>query len=130
MRQAGFWWVLPLTVRRRVSVRVRNFETNRLEVNDSDGNPVEIAAIVVWQVADTARSTYVVDSYENFVSVQSEAALRHVANTHPYDDPESNETSLRGATDVVAGELTALARLAEHDVVDLDEKPKGAWSAS
>ncbi len=130
MRQAGFWWVLPLTVRRRVSVRVRNFETNRLEVNDSDGNPVEIAAIVVWQVADTARSTYVVDSYENFVSVQAEAALRHVANTDPYDDPESNETSLRGATDVVAGELAALARLAEHDVVDLDEKPKGAWSAS
>lgn len=122
--------MLPLTVRRRVSVRVRNFETNRLEVNDSDGNPVEIAAIVVWQVADTARSTYVVDSYENFVSVQTEAALRHVANTDPYDDPESNETSLRGATDVVAGELAALARLAEHDVVDLDEKPKGAWSAS
>ncbi len=107
VRRPGFWWVLPLTVRRRVSVRVRNFETNRLKVNDSDGNPVEIAAIVVWQVADTARSTYAVDSYENFVSVQAEAALRHVANTHPYDDAESNETSLRGATDVVAGELAA-----------------------
>ena len=107
VRRSGFWWVLPLTVRRRVSVRVRNFETNRLKVNDSDGNPVEIAAIVVWQVADTARSTYAVDSYENFVSVQSEAALRHVANTHPYDDADTNETSLRGATDVVAGELAA-----------------------
>ncbi len=103
----GFWWVLPLTVRRRVSVRVRNFETNRLKVNDSDGNPVEIAAIVVWQVVDTARSTYAVDNYEGFISVQAEAALRHVANTHPYDDAESNETSLRGATDVVAGELAA-----------------------
>jgi hypothetical protein len=105
VHRPGFWCVLPLTVRRRVSVRVRNFETNRLKVNDSDGNPVEIAAIVVWQVTDTARSTYAVDDYENFVTVQSESALRHVANTHPYDDGDSNETSLRGATDVVAGEL-------------------------
>ena len=107
VRRPGFWWVLPLTVRHRVSVRVRNFETNRLKVNDSDGNPVEIAAIVVWQVADTARSTYAVDNYEDFVSVQSEAALRHVANTHPYDHGDSNDTSLRGATDIVAGELAA-----------------------
>ena len=83
VRRPGFWWVLPLTRRRRVSVRVRNFETNRLKVNDSDGNPVDIAAIVVWQVADTARSTYTVDSYEDFVTVQSESALRHVATTHP-----------------------------------------------
>ena len=105
VRKAGFWWVLPLTVRRRVSIRVRNFETNRLKVNDSDGNPVDIAAIVVWQVADTARSTYAVDNYENFVSVQSESALRHVANTHPYDNAEEDGTSLRGATDVVAAEL-------------------------
>ena len=107
VRRPGFWWTLPLTVRRRVSVRVRNFETNRLKVNDSDGNPVEIAAIVVWQVADTARSTYAVDDYEDFVTVQAEAALRHVANTHPYDHGESDDTSLRGATDVVAGELAA-----------------------
>jgi regulator of protease activity HflC (stomatin/prohibitin superfamily) len=107
VRRAGFWLVLPLTVRRRVSIRVRNFETNRLKVNDSDGNPVEIAAIVVWQVADTARSTYAVDSYQDFVSVQAEAALRHAANTHPYDDPDGSGTSLRGATDVVAGELAA-----------------------
>ena len=106
VRRPGFWLVMPLTVRRRVSVRVRNFETNRLKVNDSDGNPVEIAAIVVWQVADTALSTYAVDDYAGFVSVQSEAALRHVANTHPYDADDA-ETSLRGATDVVAGELAA-----------------------
>ena len=91
VRRPGFWWVLPLTVRRRVSVRVRNFETNRLKVNDSDGNPVEIAAIVVWQVADTARSTYAVDDYQNFVSVQAESALRHVATSHPYDDPPTPE---------------------------------------
>ncbi len=105
VRKPGFWWVLPLAIRRRVSIRVRNFETNRLKVNDSDGNPVDIAAIVVWQVADTARSTYAVDSYENFVSVQSESALRHVANTHPYDNAEEDGTSLRGATDMVAAEL-------------------------
>ena len=74
VRRPGFWWVLPLTIRRRVSVRVRNFETNRLKVNDADGNPVEIAAIVVWQVADTARSTYAVDDYEDFVTVDIEVA--------------------------------------------------------
>ena len=105
VRRPGFWWVLPLTRRRRVSVRVRNFETNRLKVNDSDGNPVDIAAIVVWQVADTARATYAVDSYLDFVTVQAEAALRHVATTHPYDDAESNAPSLRGSIDIVAAEL-------------------------
>jgi regulator of protease activity HflC (stomatin/prohibitin superfamily) len=105
IRRSGFWWVLPLTVRRSVSIRVRNFETNHLKVNDADGNPVEIAAIVVWQVADTARSTYAVDSYQNFVSVQAESALRHVATIHPYDDAEGSDTSLRGSTDLVAGEL-------------------------
>jgi hypothetical protein len=102
----GFWWVLPLTLRKRVSVRVRNFETNRLKVNDADGNPVEIAAIVVWQVTDTAKSTYAVESYNDFVSVQAESALRHVANSHPYDDTTGQGTSLRGSTDEVGAELS------------------------
>lgn len=101
----GFWWVVPLTVRRSVSVKVRNFETNHLKVNDADGNPVEIAAIIVWQIADTAKSTYAVDSYRDFVSVQAESALRHVANVHPYDNGTDDGTSLRGSTDVVAAEL-------------------------
>ena len=101
----GFWWVLPLTVRRGVSVRVRNFETNHLKVNDADGNPVEIAAIVVWQVADTAKSTYAVDSYLDFVSVQAESALRHVATSHPYDDTTDSGSSLRGSVDMVSAEL-------------------------
>jgi regulator of protease activity HflC (stomatin/prohibitin superfamily) len=105
VRRPGFWWVLPLTIRRRVSVRVRNFETNRLKVNDAEGNPVDIAAIVVWQVADTARSTYAVDDYEDFVTVQAESALRHVATTHPYDEADGEGPSLRGSTDLVAGEL-------------------------
>ena len=106
VRRAGFWWVLPLTLHRRVSVRVRNFETNRLKVNDANGNPVEIAAIVVWQVADTAKATYAVENYRDFVSTQAEAALRHVANSHPYDEYEDESTlSLRGSTDAVAAEL-------------------------
>ena len=87
VRDSGFSWILPLTDRRTVSIRVRNFETNHLKVNDADGNPVEIAAIVVWQVADTSRALYAVDDYLNFVRVQAESALRHVATTHPYDNP-------------------------------------------
>ena len=105
LRRTGLWWVLPLSDRRNVSIRVRNFETNHLKVNDADGNPVDIAAIVVWQVADTSRALYAVDDYLNFVRVQAEAALRHVATTHPYDNPADDGLSLRGSTDIVAGEL-------------------------
>ena len=111
----GFWWLLPLTIRRKISVRVRNFETAHLKVNDAEGNPVEIAAIVVWQVADTAKSTYAVDSYLDFVGVQAESALRHVANSHPYDDTTGVGTSLRGSTDVVAAALAG--ELADRVVV-------------
>src|SRR5665213_918940 len=105
VRQTGLWWILPLGDRRNLSIRVRNFETNHLKVNDADGNPVEIAAIVVWQVADTARAVYAVDDYDNFVRVQAESALRHVATTRPYDEPADDGTSLRGSVDVVAAEL-------------------------
>jgi regulator of protease activity HflC (stomatin/prohibitin superfamily) len=119
----GFWWVLPLTVRRRVSIRVRNFETDHLKVNDSDGNPVEIAAIVVWQVADTAKSTYAVDNYRDFVSVQAESALRHVATSHPYDDADGDGTSLRGSTDLVAAalaqEVAARVSIAGVEIVEV-----------
>ena len=104
VRRAGLTWTLPLTTRRGVSVRVQNFETNRLKVNDSDGNPVEIAAIVVWQVADTSRAVFAVEDYPTFVATQAESALRHVAGSYPYDGPDS-ELTLRGATDEVAGEL-------------------------
>jgi SPFH domain / Band 7 family len=107
LRRTGLSWVLPLSDRRNVSIRVRNFETNHLKVNDADGNPVEIAAIVVWQVADTSRAVYAVDDYLNFVRVQAESALRHVATTHPYDDPGGERVSLRGSTDVVAEELAS-----------------------
>jgi regulator of protease activity HflC (stomatin/prohibitin superfamily) len=105
IRRAGLWWTVPLADRRSLSVRVRNFETNHLKVNDAAGNPVEIAAIVVWQVSDTAKSSYAVEDYVKFVSVQAESALRHVATSHPYDDTIGAGTSLRGSTDVVSGEL-------------------------
>jgi len=107
VRGTGLSWILPLTLRQNVSIRVRNFETNHLKVNDADGNPVEIASIVVWQVADTSRALYAVDDYLTFVRVQAESALRHVATTHPYDDPADKGLSLRGSTDIVAGELAA-----------------------
>lgn len=105
VRQTGMSMVVPFSNRQSVSVRVRNFETNLLKVNDADGSPVEIAAIVVWQVADTSKATYAVDNYVDFVSVQAESALRHTATTHPYDGTESGGTSLRGSTDQVAKEL-------------------------
>jgi hypothetical protein len=105
VRRTGLWWTVPLADRRSLSIRVRNFETNHLKVNDADGNPVEIAAIVVWQVADTSRALYAVDDYVNFVHVQAESALRHVATTHPYDEPAGDGISLRGSVDIVAEEL-------------------------
>ncbi|PID96079.1 MAG: band 7 protein [Actinomycetales bacterium] len=104
-RRTGLLMVVPLTTKRKVSVRVHNFETSALKVNDADGNPVEIAAIVVWQVADTAKAQFAVEAYDDFVKVQSEAALRHVATSYPYDDPESGGDSLRGSTDIVSAEL-------------------------
>jgi regulator of protease activity HflC (stomatin/prohibitin superfamily) len=104
-RRTGLLMTMPLTIKRTVSVRVNNFETSALKVNDYDGNPVEIAAIIVWQVADTAKAVFAVQDYANFIRVQSEAALRHVATSHPYDDPDGSGTSLRGSTDVVSAQL-------------------------
>ncbi len=103
-RRAGLVWLPPLSTRKVVSVRVRNFETDLLKVNDADGNPVDIAAIVVWQIADTAQATFAVENVEGFVRVQAEAALRHVARSHPYDGADGVE-SLRGSTDVISSEL-------------------------
>ena len=107
VRHTGLVLVPPLTTGRRVSIKVHNFETNELKVNDLDGNPVNIAAIVVWQVADTARAVFAVEAYEEFIKTQAESALRHVATTHPYDEPGPGETSLRGGTDIVSAELAA-----------------------
>ena len=105
IRKQGLLLTVPLTTKKKVSVKVRNFETNELKVNDADGNPINIAAIVVWQVADTAKSVFAVEAYENFVTVQAESALRHVATSHPYDFADPGEESLRGSTDLVSREL-------------------------
>jgi regulator of protease activity HflC (stomatin/prohibitin superfamily) len=115
VRHTGLSWIVPLSNHRSVSVRARNFETNHLKVNDAEGNPVEIAAIVVWQVTDTSRALYAVDDYRNFVRVQAESALRHVATTHPYDNPTDGGLSLRGSTDMVAGELAT--EMAERIII-------------
>ena len=115
VRRTGFVMTVPLTTKKRVSVRVRNFETNELKVNDADGNPINIASIVVWQVADTAKATFAVEDYADFVRVQSESALRHVAMAHPYDHADDGEQSLRGATEVVSGEIAA--EVAERVVI-------------
>ncbi|MFC4605318.1 SPFH domain-containing protein [Rhodococcus kronopolitis] len=104
--QDGFQWVLPMTTKRRITLRVRNFETAKLKVNDADGNPVEIAAVVVYKVVDSGKASFAVDDYEEYVAIQSEAAVRHLATTHPYDSHEAGRTSLRDGSEVAA-ELTA-----------------------
>lgn len=109
LNAAGFQWVLPFTTKQRITLRVRNFETAKLKVNDADGNPVEIAAVVVYKVVDTARAAFSVDDYEEYVAIQSEAAVRHLATSHPYDSHEEGRTSLRDGAEV-AGELTAELR--------------------
>jgi hypothetical protein len=107
VRTTGLRWVNPFAVRRRISVRIRNKETPTVKVNDSDGNPIEIAAVVVWQVRDSARATYGVEDFVAFVDTQSETALRHVANGHPYDNAGSDTLSLRDHTDEIAGQLAS-----------------------
>jgi len=104
VRKAGLLWLLPFVTHKTVSIRVQNFETAHMKVNDSTGNPVEIAAIVVWQVADTAKATSAVEAYSEFIRVQSEAAVRHVAGAYPYDAADDAE-SLRGSTDQISLEL-------------------------
>ncbi|MGC1395019.1 MAG: SPFH domain-containing protein [Coleofasciculaceae cyanobacterium] len=106
VREAGFWWANPFATKRKVSLRVRNFNSKQLKVNDAQGSPIEIAAVVVWQVVDSAKSRFSVDDYEEFIAIQSETALRALANRYPYDAPdESSIPSLRGIPDEVALEL-------------------------
>jgi regulator of protease activity HflC (stomatin/prohibitin superfamily) len=105
LREQGLHWVNPFTVRKRISVRVRNFETSKLKVNDFDGNPIEIAAIVVWKVTDTAEALFEVDDYENFVHVQAESALRNLAMTHPYDTHREDQRALRSNPVEIADQL-------------------------
>lgn len=105
IKEQGFWWVNPLTVRRRLSLRVRNFETSRLKVNDRDGNPIEIAAVVVWQIVETFEAIFNVNDYENFVHVQSESAVRILATSYPYDAHDDERISLRLSVGEIAERL-------------------------
>jgi regulator of protease activity HflC (stomatin/prohibitin superfamily) len=106
VRQQGFRWLNPFTTRRKISLRVRNFETAKLKVNDLDGNPIEIAAVVVWQVVDSAEAVFEVDNYDNFVQVQSESALRNMATSYPYDSHTAGQPmSLRSHTTETAAQL-------------------------
>ncbi len=106
VKASGFHWANPFFKKTRISQRVRNFETEKSKVNDKDGNPIEIGAVVVWRVVDTAEACFEVDSYEHYVKVQTEAALRNLATQYPYDSPDDErQMSLRGHTQEVAGQL-------------------------
>ena len=98
VRTSGWSWTNPFITRKKISLRARSLNGERIKVNDQHGNPVEIAAVVVWKVRDTAQATFDVDDYERFVTVQSETAVRHLASSYPYDDYDSDAISLRGCT--------------------------------
>jgi regulator of protease activity HflC (stomatin/prohibitin superfamily) len=106
-RTDGFWWTNPFTVKKHVSLRARNFNSEKLKVNDSMGNPILIAAVVVWRVVDSARALFDVDNFESFVAIQSETAIRALATTHPYDPHEEEGASLRGNPAEIAEQLRA-----------------------
>ena len=105
IREPGLWMTIPFSGRKSVTLRVRNFNSKQLKVNDVDGNPIEIAAVVVFKVTDSARAVFDVDNYMQFVEIQSETALRHIASYYPYDNYDSEGLSLRGNADEVADQL-------------------------
>jgi regulator of protease activity HflC (stomatin/prohibitin superfamily) len=107
VREPGMQWVNPFANRIQVSTRIRNMETAQAKVNDADGNPIEIAAVVVWQVADTAQATYSVDDYLKFVAIQAETAVRHIASSYPYDSRGTDAMSLRENADEITQKLSA-----------------------
>ncbi|WP_042380568.1 SPFH domain-containing protein [Streptacidiphilus melanogenes] len=107
VRDTGLRWVNPFTKRQRVSTRIRNHETATLKVNDADGNPIEMAAVVVWQVADTAKSVYGVEDVVKFVAVQAETAVRHVAGSYPYDARGESRLSLRENAEEITSRMSA-----------------------
>ena len=104
-REPGLRWTNPFLSKRAVSLRVRNFESSKLKVNDADGNPIEIAAVIVWQVVDTAEAVFQVDDYENYVHIQSESALRQMAQSYPYDAHDDGKPSLRSHGDEITAHL-------------------------
>jgi regulator of protease activity HflC (stomatin/prohibitin superfamily) len=122
VRDTGWWWTNPIMTKRRISLRVRSLNGDKIKVNDKDGNPVEIAAVIVWRVHDSAQATFDVDQYEQFVAVQSETAVRHLASQYPYDAHDEATVSLRGNMDEVAEalrkELSARLEKAGVEVIE------------
>ncbi len=102
VRESGFFWVNPFVTKRHVSLRLRNFNSEKIKVNDLHGNPIEIGAVIVWQVVDTARALFDVENYAQFVDIQSETAIRGLASEYPYDTQKDDETSLRGSQQEIA----------------------------
>jgi hypothetical protein len=107
VRRSGFHWVNPLSSRRNLSLRIRNLDTDVLKVNDANGNPIEISAVITWQLRDAAQAAFDVEDYKGFVDIQAETAVRHVASVFPYDSYEEGQESLRGAADRVIATLLA-----------------------
>ncbi len=124
IREPGLRWVNPFTKRRRVSIRIRNHETAPAKVNDADGNPIEIAAVVVWQVDDTALALYAVDDFTQFVATQTETAVRHIATSYPYDSGDTGQLSLRVNALEITGQLSAeiAARVAAAGVIIIESR--------
>jgi len=105
VREAGFWWSNPIAIKRHLSLRIRNFNSEQLKVNDLQGNPIEIAAVVVWRVVDSAKALFDVENFEGFVAIQSETAIRTLASHYPYDSHDDGRPSLRGSPGEVSDSL-------------------------
>jgi regulator of protease activity HflC (stomatin/prohibitin superfamily) len=122
VRTDGLRWINPFTFRRRISTRIRNHETAVTKVNDADGNPIEIAAVVVWRITDTARAVFEVDDYDEFVNIQAETAVRHIATSYPYDAHGENQLSLREnaseITEKLSAEIAARVEAAGVEVIE------------
>jgi len=108
VRDAGFWWANPFAVKMKVSLRIRNFNSEKIKVNDIHGNPIEIAAVVVWHVVDSSRALFDVDNYEQFVALQAETAIRTLATEYPYDAQDGERSSLRGNQQEIADALKVM----------------------
>lgn len=122
VRNSGFWWVNPFTLKRKISLRIRNFNSEKIKVNDLHGNPIEIGAVVVWKVIDSAKAVFDVENYEEFVDIQSETAIRSLASEYPYDTEDEAKASLRGSPQEIAenlkGQLEKRLEVAGVDILE------------
>lgn len=105
VRHSGFWWINPFTSKKHVTLRIRNFSSEKIKVNDLNGNPIEIGAVIVWKVIDSAKAVFDVEHYEQFAAIQSETAIRSLASEFPYDESEHTKHSLRGSPQEISGSL-------------------------